>query len=44
MKITVWLLDLVAIDLTQFNDDHGSCDVDSWTDQPRVCNLNRPAF
>ena len=44
MKITVWLSDLVAIDLTQFNDDHGSCDVDSRTDQPIVCNLNWPAF
>lgn len=44
MKITVWLLDLVAIDLTQLKDDHGSCDVDSRTDLPIVCNLNRPAF
>lgn len=44
MKITGWLLDLVAIDPIQFNDGHGSSDVDSRTDRPIVCNLNRPAF
>lgn len=44
MKITGWLLDLVTIDLTQFNDEHGSCDVDSWTNQPISVHFKLASF